>query len=822
MSPSYAGLSSPIHIFSLPFEVVEQIIVACASSGAPESIASFSQSCQLYFELIYGSSDSHLWREIYMATFDDPRRKLNILNRPIGPNADAINYDWKNEFQRRVRAKKMFRTSRTDVRPSAAGFTALSSLVNTSPPQLPGTYPENHESANISWINQVFSNGFPPTLLRRLTLNKSNASADSTLSASLPIAEQIIMRPDWERSDMGRAFYNLFFLSGFRVVSENLEEEEEEGVEERYRLRSSSLKQKKEAETSKMSESRQRELARTVARHRVYHLPYLSKERCWGPFLRANSPPPSVDKQDLTPPTSPLDKSGQGKGKEKVVEDGKATTSKISRRSSSTLNKNESNDVDEDQYSIEEETENVQVDMSFIRAILTNFYSGLPHQGHESSDEEDDNEENDPDFIMEAGHSHHHHEELDEDYHDEEEATSDSESVSFYTDDGSEPSLDLFAPASGPFPIYPPFPHLLFPDYAFLSAARLVVTENLRERYGHGSASDAPIWPWFTTVSAVEATREILLRMGVSLPPRPSDSESAADSGAVQKDGVIDGTVADEKGNVSVDRTMRSWDSLRMGSAPGFWEARGTREGWTGEKDSGEDEREQPEVSEPWKKDESLEYVDGWDWAGAEGQWMRAVCWMDYRDLLFHNLQSSYPLAARYHQEIQETCRVFPMSLKVVGFSRVQPPNALPSCSASSSSPSTSSTNSKGKEKSKGKGKSKEKERKKDAAPIFPSGSYDPLVYILPVIHIEGEFRGSDVDETAARRARGTIRMIGDRAVRWNLISSEISSPDRDEWVMEGVQVGGIGSAMGVIGMWTGASHERGDPIGPSWAWKIE
>ncbi|KAJ3931729.1 MAG: hypothetical protein NXY57DRAFT_857110, partial [Lentinula lateritia] len=115
---------------------------------------------------------------------------------------------------------------------------------------------------------------------------------------------------------------------------------------------------------------------------------------------------------------------------------------------------------------------------------------------------------------------------------------------------------------------------------------------------------------------------------------------------------------------------------------------------------------------------------------------------------------------------IEETCRVFPMTLRVVGFSRV------------------------------------------------PVPTYDPLVYALPVIHVVGEFRGSDVNESVARRARGTVRMIGDRAIRWNLISSEVSTPERDEWVMEGVQVGDIGSAMGIVGMWTGANHERGDPIG--------
>jgi hypothetical protein len=31
---------------------------------------------------------------------------------------------------------------------------------------------------------------------------------------------------------------------------------------------------------------------------------------------------------------------------------------------------------------------------------------------------------------------------------------------------------------------------------------------------------------------------------------------------------------------------------------------------------------------------------------------------------------------------------------------------------------------------------------------------------------------------------------------------------------MEGIQIGEIGSGLGVVGLWTGADHERGDPIG--------
>ncbi|KIK55583.1 hypothetical protein GYMLUDRAFT_47798 [Collybiopsis luxurians FD-317 M1] len=829
---SFTGPSSSVHVFSLPLEVVEQVLVACSSFGSPESIASFSQSCRLYYDLVYGSTDSHLWREVFLATFEDPRPKNNLLNQPMVSDTETVTFDWKNEFQRRIRARKMFQSSTMDTRALASNFGALSSIATSSPPPIPGiSVADDHDSTNVSWMERVFADGFPPALLRRLTLSKINAS-DAKLFATLPIAEQIIMRPDWERSAAGQAFYKLFFLSGFRGGSSNSDDEIR--FEERYNLRSSSARMK-EIEQSKMSEGNQRALARTVARHRVYHLPYLSHDRCWGPFMRANSPPPPIDEDgdsSITPTDAPQENGkGKGKGKERAVEeaeDVENSPSKGPRRGST--KKVAAKDTDEDLSSAQDDSDSeaVQVDMSFIRAILTNFYSGLPHHNHDTGSDE---EEEDPDFVIEVGHSHHHHrhhrhhhqhegeehngelEELGEDYQ-EEDTMSDVESISFYTDDGSEPSLDLFSPASGPLPVYPPYPHLLFPDYAFLSAARLVVTENLWEKYENGSTTDAPMWPWFTTASAFEATREILLRMGIPLSPKPNNLDSATvREGEDGPDGSSSGSE-----QTSGDRG-RGWESLRMGSAPGFWECRGTREGWTGVKD--EEERERSEMPTPWKKDESVEFVDGWDWAGAEGRWMRAVCWMDYRDLLFHNLQASYPLAARYHQEIQETCRVFPMTLKVVGFSRVQPPNTLPSpppsSSASSSSPSSSS--SKGQGKGKGKAKRKEKEKAKECT---ASGSYDPLVYALPVIHVEGEFRGSDVDETVTRRARGTVRMIGDRAIRWNLISSEVSSPDRDEWVMEGVQVGGIGSAMGVVGMWTGAGHERGDPIGPSWAWKME
>ncbi|KAJ3746437.1 hypothetical protein DFH05DRAFT_945388 [Lentinula detonsa] len=734
-SPIYTAFSSPANILSLPLEVTEQILVACAFS--PETIASFSRTCRLYHELIYGGTDNHLWREIYLTTFDDPRPKLNMLKRPIVPyHAEEANFDWRIEFQLRFRAEKLCRGSTVDSRGLSSKLNVLSSTATSVPPHVPETMEYPATSANISWLRKIFARGFPPALLRRLTLSKS----DDALS----VPQQDIMHPGWELSAAGRAFYKLFFLTGLHPASA-LEHRNEE---ERYHLRS----KRREVQDLAMSEAKQRALARTVARHRVYNLPYLSGDRCWGPFLPTHSPPPSSDDDNV--PSATASENGKGKGKEKealVAEDSHATLVEDPKQRPKRKGRGRTADSSHD-----------------TTQGIVQYYTESDTEEHS----EDESEQGTAGGAL------------------------------FFVDQGDENGEDPFAPAPGPLPIFPPRPDLVYPDWAFLSAARLVITENLRERYG----SDIPMWPWFTTVAAVQATREILLRMGVPLPSKLNSANGEDSESGEDEDDDGENVEAKTGGDNIRNESRSGIEALRMGSAPGFWTGRGTKEGWTGIKS----DVEEKELSKPWKIDKDVEFVDGWDWAGAEGRWMRAVCWMDYRDLLFHNLQTTYPTVG-YRHEIEETCRVFPMTLRVVGFSRVSPPLALPS---SSSFESCASTKSSPGSNEQGKGKAKDLGS--------PGVTYDPLVYALPVIHVVGEFRGSDVDESVARRARGTIRMIGDRAIRWNLISSEVSTPDRDEWVMEGVQVGEIGSAMGVVGMWTGAQHERGDPIGPSWAWKME
>ncbi|KAM6499062.1 hypothetical protein JOM56_004570 [Amanita muscaria] len=265
-------------------------------------------------------------------------------------------------------------------------------------------------------------------------------------------------------------------------------------------------------------------------------------------------------------------------------------------------------------------------------------------------------------------------------------------------------------------------------------------------------------------------------------------------------------------------------DFVRMGGAVGYWRnvgldvrdwRKGNRKGNAEERRAVKDkDKEEERLTGKGKakartKERGKEY-EGWDWAGVEGEWRRVVCWMDYQDLLLH---SSGATRINASFETDEAIRLFPHKLHVTGYS---PPPAFPSPSSSlPSSPSSLSTS------------------PVDTALIDGCGDEttnpDALIWHLPVIHFAGESR---LLESAngnghwngpgefVRQIRGSVRMIGDGAVRWTMTSSHVNQTE-PEWAMEGVQVGCIGSAVGVLGMWTGADHIRGDPIGPCWQWKV-
>ncbi|KAF8326735.1 hypothetical protein F5887DRAFT_1137747 [Amanita rubescens] len=267
----------------------------------------------------------------------------------------------------------------------------------------------------------------------------------------------------------------------------------------------------------------------------------------------------------------------------------------------------------------------------------------------------------------------------------------------------------------------------------------------------------------------------------VSSDAQDSEPSSSQPTGAAsplapteeEMDGEEDQGLTNHEWSVSIQNTRR-WverlvdsfsylDFVRMGGASGYWKD-GIKERW-----------EALKARRGWPNSDDAGVVDGWDWAGVEGEWRRVVCWMDYQDLLRATGRSTGS-----EEDVNEAIRLFPITLRITGYS-----------------------------------------------PPPPHESADPnaLIWHLPVIHFSGESKLAEEStgtQPPIRKLKGTVKMIGDGAVLWTMAStSSYVEQDDPEWVVNGVQIGCIGSAAGFIGMWTGAEHTRGDPIGPSWQWKV-
>ena len=64
----------------------------------------------------------------------------------------------------------------------------------------------------------------------------------------------------------------------------------------------------------------------------------------------------------------------------------------------------------------------------------------------------------------------------------------------------------------------------------------------------------------------------------------------------------------------------------------------------------------------------------------------------------------------------------------------------------------------------------------------------------------------------------GTARTTPDGAIRWTTFSIFHGEP---RWRSEGIQVGGIRSARGILGNWFDKDYDRHGPAGPTAFWKV-
>ncbi|KAH9927660.1 uncharacterized protein B0H18DRAFT_1003087 [Fomitopsis serialis] len=305
-------------ISSLPAEVVEIILVNAASGGFPSAIGALSQTCRAFHTLIYDAADHHLWRAIFLSTFDDPRRLAYY---------DFNGFDWCGQFRERIwaasflkrhvrplRVQKIYtlrsRTTATsvvdltptyDTNSSLRMLNALLSVIKSTAPDEHGHYLPNQdvrrtdpvewegimhkrslsyayqntpdfaerlrgysESLNVPWLRSVLERGLPAPLITKISANSRDSLWDST-PESLALGE-------------------LIACAGFIPVRNLIEERTS-------RLASSSSGHSRTephpsgVSDMDMSADAQRLRAHHRARELVYRMGYLSRRRHWGPYL---------------------------------------------------------------------------------------------------------------------------------------------------------------------------------------------------------------------------------------------------------------------------------------------------------------------------------------------------------------------------------------------------------------------------------------------------------------------------------------------------------------------------------------------------------
>ncbi|KAJ5053998.1 uncharacterized protein L3040_000286 [Drepanopeziza brunnea f. sp. 'multigermtubi'] len=152
------------------------------------------------------------------------------------------------------------------------------------------------------------------------------------------------------------------------------------------------------------------------------------------------------------------------------------------------------------------------------------------------------------------------------------------------------------------------------------------------------------------------------------------------------------------------------------------------------------------------------------------GTWMRVVCFLDFHELFAYNFTNPATPTDRPRPALQttEAIRLISMELRVT---HTEPPG--------------------------------------------PDDGQE-----LPVVFFEGISRSlhSPRDVNANSNIKGCVRLTREGEVRWQSMSIYNGE---ERWRSEGIQVGGVGSARGVLGHWFDKDHDVHGPAGPTGFYKI-
>ncbi|POR36209.1 Uncharacterized protein TPAR_03560 [Tolypocladium paradoxum] len=167
--------------------------------------------------------------------------------------------------------------------------------------------------------------------------------------------------------------------------------------------------------------------------------------------------------------------------------------------------------------------------------------------------------------------------------------------------------------------------------------------------------------------------------------------------------------------------------------------------------------------------------LDGSDPYGVTGTWYRIVCFLDYNDFFNYNFPAGADVPAdspRPVRDVGEATRLIIMRNYVTA--------------------------------------------------VEPPGPDDGQA--LPVVHFRGVSRSLDDSwdnnansDLRAFTSKGTVRLTKEGEVRWTTTSI---FHGEERWRSEGIQIGGVRSARGVVGNWFDKDFDVHGPAGPTAFWK--
>ncbi|KAJ9605997.1 hypothetical protein H2200_009846 [Cladophialophora chaetospira] len=167
--------------------------------------------------------------------------------------------------------------------------------------------------------------------------------------------------------------------------------------------------------------------------------------------------------------------------------------------------------------------------------------------------------------------------------------------------------------------------------------------------------------------------------------------------------------------------------------------------------------------------------IDSLDPYGVTGTWLRIVCFLDYNDLYRFNFERQANIPAEQERDPIATREAFRLIKLQLQATRIEEQEGVD---------------------------------ERTGRPL------------LPIVHFNGTSRSTFMawDPNANSRIRGSVYMTSKGVIRWTSFSI---FHGEERWRSEGVQIGGLKSARGILGNWFDKDYDVHGPAGPTAFWKI-